>query len=62
MLELKVNNQIINYTIINNEDYISITYMLKSKDGDFFITDWLTQAERLERLNKIEIFQIKILN
>jgi len=39
MLELKVNNQIINYTIINNEDYISITYMLKSKDGDFFITD-----------------------
>ena len=26
---------------INNEDYISITDMLKSKDGDFFVSDWL---------------------
>ena len=34
MLELKVANQIINYTKINDEDYISITDMLKSKDGD----------------------------
>lgn len=39
MIELKVDNQIINYTRINNEDYISITDMLKSKDGDFFISD-----------------------
>ena len=37
MLELKVDNQIISYTKINNEDYISITDMLKSKDGEFAI-------------------------
>ena len=35
MLELKVDNQIINYVKINDEDYISITDMLRSKDGDF---------------------------
>jgi len=36
MLELKVDNQTINYTKVNEEDYISITDMLKSKDEDFF--------------------------
>ena len=36
MVELKVDNQIINYTKINDEDYISITDMLKSKDENFF--------------------------
>ena len=41
MLELKVDNRIINHTKINDEDYISITDMLKSKDGEFFISDWL---------------------
>ena len=40
-MELNVNNQIINYIKIENEDYISITDMLKSKDGSFFVTDWL---------------------
>lgn len=35
MIELKVDNQIINYIKINEEDYISVTDMLKSKDGDF---------------------------
>lgn len=39
MLELKVDNQVINYTKINDEDYISITDMLKSKDGEFFVSD-----------------------
>lgn len=24
-----------------NEDFISLTDMLKAKDGDFFISDWL---------------------
>lgn len=27
---------------VNNEDYISLTDMLKAKDGDFFISDWLS--------------------
>ncbi len=50
MLELKVANQIINYTIINDEDYISITDMLKSKDGDFFVSDWLRNRNTIEFL------------
>ena len=36
-----VNEQIINYLKVDDEDYISITDMLKSKDGIFFISDWL---------------------
>lgn len=36
-MELKVDNQTINYVKINDEDYISITDMLKSKDGNFFV-------------------------
>ena len=50
MLELKVANQIINYTKINDEDYISITDMLKSKDGDFFVSDWLRNRNTIEFL------------
>jgi len=50
MLELKVGNQTINYTTINNEDYISITDMLKSKDGEFFVSDWLRNRNTIEFL------------
>lgn len=39
-------------TIINSEgrDYISITDMLKAKDGDFFISDWLRNRNTVEFL------------
>lgn len=30
------------------EDYISITDMLKAKDGDFFISDWLRNRNTVE--------------
>ncbi len=50
MAELKVNNQIINYTKINDEDYISITDMLKTKDGEFFVSDWLRNRNTIEFL------------
>ncbi len=50
MLELKVDNQIINYVKINDEDYISITDMLRSKDGDFFVSDWLRNRNTIEFL------------
>lgn len=49
-MELKVDNQIINYMIIDDEDYISITDMLKSKDGNFFVTDWLRNRNTVEFL------------
>ncbi len=33
---------------INGEDYICLTDMLRAKDGDFFITDWLRNRNTLE--------------
>ena len=34
----------------NNEDFISLTDMLKAKDGDFFISDWLRNRNTVEFL------------
>ncbi|MFA6973481.1 MAG: KilA-N domain-containing protein [Parcubacteria group bacterium] len=33
-----------------NQDYISLTDMLKAKDGDFFISDWLRNRNTVEFL------------
>ena len=49
-MKLNVDNQIINYIKIDNEDYISITDMLRSKDGNFFVTDWLRNRNTIEFL------------
>ena len=49
-MELKVDNKIISYMKIDDEDYISITDMLKSKDGNFFVTDWLRNRNTIEFL------------
>ena len=35
---------------VNNTDYISLTDMLKAKDGDFFISDWLRNRNTVEFL------------
>ena len=50
MSELNVLNHKISYIKIENEDYISITDMLKSKDGDFFVSDWLRNRNTIEFL------------
>ena len=50
MAELSVLDQKISYIKIENEDYISITDMLKSKDGDFFVSDWLRNRNTIEFL------------
>ena len=34
----------------NNAEYICITDMIKAKDGDFFVTDWLRNRNTLEYL------------
>ena len=34
----------------NDTDYISLTDMLKAKDGEFFISDWLTNCNTVEFL------------
>ena len=48
MKEFKVLDTMISYYSIDNEDYISLTDMLRSKDGDFFISDWLRNRNTLE--------------
>lgn len=50
MRELNVLDTKITYLNIDNEDYISLTDMLKSKDGDFFISDWLRNRNTIEFL------------
>lgn len=50
MAELTVLNQKISYFRMEDEDYISITDMLKSKDGDFFVSDWLRNRNTIEFL------------
>ncbi len=41
-------------TTINEEDYISLTDMMKAKDGNFFVTDWLRNRNTLEYLGAWE--------
>ena len=41
MAKMVVNNTEISIIQKNQEDYLCLTDMLKAKDGEFFITDWL---------------------
>ena len=50
MAKIKVQNVEINVTKVNNEDYICLTDMIKAKDGDFFVTDWLRNRNTMEYL------------
>ncbi len=54
----KLNVQGTEITIlkIKEEDYICLTDMLKAKDGDFFITDWLRNRNTLEYIGIWEKF------
>ncbi|MBX7062417.1 MAG: KilA-N domain-containing protein [Pyrinomonadaceae bacterium] len=47
---LMVNGIEINVTSVNDEDFISLTDMLKAKDGEFFISDWLRNRNTVEYL------------
>ncbi|WP_251623606.1 KilA-N domain-containing protein [Odoribacter lunatus] len=48
MTKITVQATDINVVKINGEDYICLTDMLRAKDGDFFITDWLRNRNTLE--------------
>ena len=48
--KIVVNNAEITILSVNERDYISLTDMLKVKDGDFFISDWLRNRNTLEFL------------
>jgi hypothetical protein len=47
---LEVQNITVAVETHHNEDYICLTDMLKAKDGDFFISDWLRNRNTLEFL------------
>ncbi len=47
---LSVNGAQITVATIEDKDYISLTDMLKAKDGDFFISDWLRNRNTIEFL------------
>lgn len=48
MAKITVQNTEINVVKVDGEDYICLTDMLRAKDGDFFITDWLRNRNTLE--------------
>ncbi|MDE5728525.1 MAG: KilA-N domain-containing protein [Duncaniella sp.] len=48
MAKIIVKDTDVNILKVNGEDYICITDMLRAKDGDFFITDWLRNRNTLE--------------
>ena len=48
MAKFTVNDTEISVVKIKDEDYLCLTDMIKAKDGDFFITDWLRNRNTLE--------------
>lgn len=50
MKKLNVLETEISVIKVKDEDYISLTDMLKSKDGNFFISDWLRNRNTVEFL------------
>ncbi|MEY8612804.1 KilA-N domain-containing protein [Parabacteroides segnis] len=50
MTKITVKDTEVTVIKVNEEDYICITDMIKAKDGDFFITDWLRNRNTLEFL------------
>ena len=60
----KVNVQGTEITILNENsgEFISLTDMLKAKDGDFFISDWLRNRNTVEFLGVCETVNIPNFN
>ncbi|WP_026631991.1 KilA-N domain-containing protein [Dyadobacter alkalitolerans] len=52
--KLIVQNIEIGLLNINSEDYICLTDMVKAKEGEFFVSDWLRNANTLEYLHAWE--------
>jgi hypothetical protein len=47
---IEVQGTAVTVLTTKNEDFISLTDMLKAKDGDFFISDWLRNRNTVEFL------------
>lgn len=46
--KIEVEGKFISIVSHNSDDFISLTDMLKAKDGSFFISDWLRNANTLD--------------
>lgn len=51
MSKIKVENTEISVISIKDQDYICLTDMVKAKNGDFFVTDWLRNRNTLEYID-----------
>ena len=47
MAKIKVQDTEVTIKNINGEDYICLTDMIRAKDGDFFVADWLRNRNTL---------------
>jgi hypothetical protein len=59
---IAVLDKVITIVEQNENDFICLTDMLKAKDGDFFITDWLRNRNTLEFLSVWEKLNNPIFN
>ena len=50
MAKIIVKDTIVSVLKVNEEDYVSLTDMLKAKDGDFFFSNWLRNRNTVEFL------------
>ena len=50
MTKILVNGIEVNVVKVDSEDFISLTDMLRSKDGDFFFSNWLRNRNTVEFL------------
>jgi len=48
MAKIKIKDTEVTVVKVSDEDYICLTDMIKAKDGDFFVTDWLRNRNTLE--------------
>jgi len=50
MAKITVQDKVINIIKVEENDFISLTDMIKAKDGGFFISDWLRNRNTVEYL------------
>ena len=48
--EITIQDNAVSVTSVDGEDYISLTDMIKSKEGEYFVKDWLRNRNTLEFL------------
>jgi len=53
--KIEVDGNVITIVDHHSQDYISLTDMIRSKDGTFFISDWLRNANTLDYVSAWEV-------